>query len=191
MLVREGRAFTARAFAGNRAVAFSCTLLRVCTHPCAYLHLGYPEQFRRVTVRKAYRVPVHPEGTVTTATAGGSPRVASVRLIDLSVTGALPEAGGPFAQPGERVGPSARLPLESMEALPVAVFGTCAASPSQAPTMAAAAASVWSSRRSTPLRSWPCAPSSASRGSSSARPERGRYARPGRIVGRASGSVSG
>ncbi|NKF21790.1 flagellar brake protein [Solimonas marina] len=123
VVVREGRVLTARAFAGNQAVAFSCSVLRVCLHPYAYLHLSYPDQFRRVTVRKAYRVPVQLAATVTVIRPGSEHRAVEVRLVDLSAGGAMIESTEAIAEAGERVGLSARLPVERMDALPIAVFG--------------------------------------------------------------------
>lgn len=86
---KEGDVFALRAFDGDRAIAFSCTVLRGCVHPYPYLHLSYPRQLEQVVVRRARRLDVErPSLLLREPPASPLP----VQLQNLSVSGALLEA---------------------------------------------------------------------------------------------------
>lgn len=119
MLVREGRAVIVRAFSGQHASGFTCTVLKSCTHPYDYLHLSWPRKIEQVKVRKSSRVrtalavSVHAAGAP--ADAPGSPGV----IRDISVTGAQLLSAAAPGNAGDSILIRARLPLETLGDLAV------------------------------------------------------------------------
>lgn len=83
---KEGDALTLRAFDGDRAIAFRCTVLRNCVHPYSYLHLSYPLQLEQVVVRRSRRLDIE-RASMLVRDPPAAPL--PVRLVNLSITGAL------------------------------------------------------------------------------------------------------
>lgn len=119
--IQDGDGFAVRTFVGDRALAFTGSVLRVCTHPYRYLHLTYPQRIQEVVVRKSKRVRVGCEARLTAASAAGKP--ATILLIDLSATGTMLEGAPGLAQPGEAVSLEASLPFADMPDQAVTLAG--------------------------------------------------------------------
>ena len=119
LTAREGRAVVVRAFTGQHASGFTCTVLRSCTQPYEYLHLSWPRKIEQVKVRKSSRVrtalavSVHAPGAP--ADAMGSPGV----IRDISATGAQLLSAAASGNAGDTILIRARLPLETLGDLPV------------------------------------------------------------------------
>jgi len=117
--VREGRAVLARSYSGDEARGFTCTVLRACTQPYAYLHLSYPSKLESMAERQASRVrsalavSVRPQA----GESAGQDVPAVVR--DVSNTGAQLLASASVGRAGDRVVIRARLPLEVIGDQPV------------------------------------------------------------------------
>jgi c-di-GMP-binding flagellar brake protein YcgR len=116
LAIREGRAVLARSYSGDEARGFTCTVLRSCTHPYAYLHLSYPQKLENMAERQASRV--RSALAVGVRTAGGAADVPGV-IRDVSDTGAQVLASGSVGKAGDRIVIRTRLPLEVIGDQPV------------------------------------------------------------------------
>lgn len=119
LLVREGRAVVVRAFSGQHASGFTCTVLKSCTQPYEYLHLSYPRKIEQVKIRKSSRVrtalavSVHPVGSEP-----GTQGVPAV-IRDISVSGAQMLSANAAGMSGDQVLIRARLPLATLGDQPI------------------------------------------------------------------------
>ena len=113
---KEGDALTLRAFDGDRAIAFGCTVLRHCLQPYPYLHLSYPRQLEQVVVRHSRRLDIDRESRLLR-----EPPAAAlpVRLLNLSVTGALLSAPAGVLATGMPVRLETTLSFEGLDDQPV------------------------------------------------------------------------
>ena len=119
MLVREGRAVVVRAFTGNHASGFTCTVLKSCTQPYEYLHLSYPSKIEQVKIRKSSRV--RTALAVSVHARDAAPEAPGVPAVirDISVTGAQLLSAAAAGKSGEPVIVRARLPLNTLGDQPV------------------------------------------------------------------------
>jgi c-di-GMP-binding flagellar brake protein YcgR len=119
MAVREGRAVLVRSYSGAQARGFTCTVLKSCAQPYAYLHLSYPAKIEPMRerhdsrVRSALAVSVRPRDE--SAAAKGVPAI----VRDLSGTGAQVLASAPVGRAGARVLIHIRFPLDTLGDRPV------------------------------------------------------------------------
>lgn len=119
MLVREGRAVIVRAFSGQHASGFTCTVLKACTQPYEYLHLTWPRKVEQVKVRKSSRV--RTALAVSVHKLGADPDTPGVPAVirDISSTGAQLLSAAAAGKSGEPVLIRARLPLTTLGDQPV------------------------------------------------------------------------
>lgn len=94
MLVREGQPIAVRLMSGNNVMAFTVSVLKSRTKPYPYLHLSYPTELQAIKVRKAQRVSFATTAIVrecgpATSTGGTPPDARTVKMEDMSTTGAL------------------------------------------------------------------------------------------------------
>lgn len=109
--VREGRAVLARSYSGEEARGFTCTVLRACTQPYAYLHLSYPSKLETMAERQASRVRSALAVAVRSVGEGGAHDVPAV-IRDVSNTGAQLLASANVGRAGDRIIIRARFPLD-------------------------------------------------------------------------------
>ncbi|MBI2383202.1 MAG: flagellar brake protein [Gammaproteobacteria bacterium] len=112
ILVREGQVFVVRAFLGDRALGFRCTVLKRVAVPYPYLHLSYPYVLEQVRVRRSARVLVQLPGEMISP--GPLAGVAKGTVIDLSVTGAMFECSASPGDVGARLRLNCNLPIAGM-----------------------------------------------------------------------------
>ncbi len=111
MSVREGRAVLARSYSGDQARGFTCTVLRSCTQPYAYLHLSYPSKIETMLERQSSRVRSALAVGVRTVQMSEEARDIPAVIRDLSITGAQLLASASVGQSGDRITVRARLPI--------------------------------------------------------------------------------
>ena len=111
MTVREGRAVLVRSYSGEHARGFTCTVLRACSQPYAYLHLSYPSKVETMLERQFSRV--RSALAVGVRLAGFTEETRDIPAVirDLSITGAQLLASASVGQSGDRVTIRARLPI--------------------------------------------------------------------------------
>lgn len=119
MVVREGRAVLARSYSGAEARGFTCTVLRSCAQPYAYLHLSYPAKVEPVVERQASRVRSALAVTARPVSGDAAGREIPAVIRDISGTGAQLLAGSAVGKAGDRVVIRARLPLDVVGDQPV------------------------------------------------------------------------
>lgn len=117
--VREGRVVLARSYSGDEARGFTCTVLRACSHPYAYLHLSYPSKLETMAERQASRVRSALAVSVRPLAGEGAGRDLPAVIRDVSNTGAQLLASGAVGKAGDRVLIRARLPLDVLGDQPV------------------------------------------------------------------------
>ena len=102
--VPEGANVLVRAFSGRHAFTFESQVERVCRSPYAYMHIAYPAQVQRTTIRGALRVRIALPGIASDfpAQADGLPH--AVLVSDLSVSGAQLESDASLGAPGGKFG---------------------------------------------------------------------------------------
>jgi c-di-GMP-binding flagellar brake protein YcgR len=110
MHVREGRAVLARSYSGGEAHGFTCTVLRSCIQPYAYLHLTYPTKIEPMLERAASRVRAALAVSVRPPEGHDVPAV----IRDISGTGAQLLAAAAVGRSGDRVVIRVRFPLETI-----------------------------------------------------------------------------
>lgn len=112
LAVREGRAVLARSYSGSEARGFTCTVLRACVQPYAYLHLSYPNKLETMAERQASRVRSALAVSVRPAAGDNAGRDVPAVIRDVSTTGAQLLASAAVGRSGDRVVIRARLPLD-------------------------------------------------------------------------------
>ncbi len=115
----EGDALTLRAFDGDRAIAFNSTVLRSCVQPYQYLHLSYPQRLEQVVVRHSRRLNVERDSLLL----DGAQEV-PVRVLNLSMTGALLAGPVGAATLGATVGLKTTLPFKGLGDQPLNLDAT-------------------------------------------------------------------
>ena len=111
MHVREGRAVLARSYSGEHARGFTCTVLRSCVQPYAYLHLSYPNKVETMLERQSSRVRSALAVGVRPVSAPADSRDIPAVIRDISITGAQLLASASVGNSGDRVTIRARLPI--------------------------------------------------------------------------------
>jgi hypothetical protein len=96
LLVREGQAYTVRAFSGKQAFGFNTCIKKVCNVPYPYLHLDYPRDVQGVTIRAAPRIETKIICTVVRQ--GENDKAVAAVISDLSPSGARVDAPGKLAE---------------------------------------------------------------------------------------------
>jgi c-di-GMP-binding flagellar brake protein YcgR len=119
MSVREGRAVLARSYSGDHARGFTCTVLRSCTQPYAYLHLSYPSKIETMLERQASRVRSALAVGVRTLDMPADARDIPAVIRDISLSGAQLLASAAVGQSGDRIVVRARLPIAKIGDQPV------------------------------------------------------------------------
>lgn len=102
--VPEGATVLVRAFSGRHAVTFESRVERVCRSPYAYMHLAYPAQVQRTTIRGALRVRIALPGIASNFPAQPDGLPQAVLVSDLSVSGAQLESDASLGGPGAKFG---------------------------------------------------------------------------------------
>lgn len=111
LAVREGRAVLARSYSGEEARGFTCTVLRACSQPYAYLHLSYPSKLETMAERQASRVRSALAVSVRAIGEGAARDVPAV-IRDVSKTGAQLLASANVGRAGDRIVIRARFPID-------------------------------------------------------------------------------
>ena len=119
MSVREGRAVLARSYSGEHARGFTCTVLRSCTQPYAYLHLSYPSKIETMLERQSSRVRSALAVGVRMPDMAEDARDIPAVIRDLSLTGAQLLASAAVGRSGDRITVKARLPIAKIGDQPV------------------------------------------------------------------------
>jgi len=119
MSVREGRAVLARSYSGEHARGFTCTVLRSCTQPYAYLHLSYPSKIETMLERQSSRVRSALAVGVRVTDMPADARDIPAVIRDLSLTGAQLLASAAVGRSGDRITVKARLPIAKIGDQPV------------------------------------------------------------------------
>jgi c-di-GMP-binding flagellar brake protein YcgR len=101
--VREGEPVLVRSFTGRHASTFETTVLKVSRTPFPYLHLAYPQSVQQTQVRGAVRVRANLVGTAFNAERGDNELPVPINIADLSVSGALLEAGSLLGNAGGKI----------------------------------------------------------------------------------------
>ena len=109
----EGEELVMRAFSGQNAFAFACSVLRASKVPYSYLHLSFPQTVRGTTIRKAPRVRTK-ISTEVRSLRSEEKKFTGV-LSNLSAHGALLDAPRNFADEGDRLVLTFRLKLHEVE----------------------------------------------------------------------------
>jgi flagellar protein YcgR/PilZ domain-containing protein len=99
--VREGEPVLVRTFSGRHAYTFESKVDRVCRTPYPYLHLAYPAQVQQTMIRGALRVRVNLTATAFDTVNEGEALQSALTIADLSISGALLEAGKSLGEVGE------------------------------------------------------------------------------------------
>jgi c-di-GMP-binding flagellar brake protein YcgR len=117
LLMREGKSFVVRFFAGRDAFAFNTNILKVYSNPFPHLHLAYPKVVRAATIRAAERASVD---IIASVARGDAPPVAA-KIIDMSMAGAQISCAQPFGAVGDEVAIAFRLKGMGSESLQLTV----------------------------------------------------------------------
>ena len=112
--IAEGAGVQARFFMRNQALGFHSSVLRVCTAPFPYLHLGYPARVEPLQERKSTRVRSALAAAVRRA--GRLPDEPDTPAIvrDLSALGAMLLTPVPVGVDGDALSIQLRLPLDQV-----------------------------------------------------------------------------
>lgn len=92
VLLHEGEKLTIRVFTGVKVCSFDATVTRMFMQPFFYAHLSFPKAIRATSLRMAMRVKVDIPATLVRRAPGDGNASLPVRLVNVSVTGALIEA---------------------------------------------------------------------------------------------------
>jgi len=98
VLIRDGQTFIVRAFPGQKAYAFTSSVLKSVFSPYPYLHLTYPPKVSCTTIRKGARVDVK---IIASVSLGSPAFTAAATLVDLSTGGAAGIAKAPMGTKGQ------------------------------------------------------------------------------------------
>lgn len=122
--VADGDGVQVRFYLRGQALGFKSTVLRVCTAPFPYLHLGWPARIEVLRERQSARVRSALAATVRRAVPqSGEPDTPAV-VRDLSTLGALLLTPVPVGAPGEALTLQLRLPIEQVGDEPVTLSAT-------------------------------------------------------------------
>ena len=102
--VPEGANVLVRAFSGRHAFTFESRVERVCRSPYAYMHIAYPAQVQRTTIRGALRVRIALPGIASDFLGQADQSPQAVLVSDLSVSGAQLESDSSLGGPGGKFG---------------------------------------------------------------------------------------
>ena len=102
--VPEGANVLVRAFSGRHAFTFESRVERVCRSPYAYMHIAYPAQVQRTTIRGALRVRIALPGIASDFPGQADQSPQAVLVSDLSVSGAQLESDSSLGGPGGKFG---------------------------------------------------------------------------------------
>ena len=116
LFMREGQRFTVRMLDERNALGFVSTVIHTVSRPYPYLHLEYPHDWERATVRNAGRIR-------TSVPALAKPKDKSdfggdwqpVMIRDLSTTGACFDSMNDLGQSGERIDLKFNLTVRHLE----------------------------------------------------------------------------
>lgn len=112
VMVRKGDRYAVRSFDGDRAQAFTCVVMHVCTHPYRYMHISYPKEVQEVLVRKGKRVQLGQPAQVRCGQPPGD--AIAMTLVDMSTTGAMLLGPAGAGKPGDPVSVEVSLPFTGM-----------------------------------------------------------------------------
>lgn len=113
MMLRDGQSFVGRFFSGQRAFAFSTTLVRQTSVPFPHMHLAYPRDLRVQEVRKSPRIDVQMIAAIEFVDRE-APQ-ASGKICNLSATGAALRTKHRLAPIGEKVRLKFKLAIQGLE----------------------------------------------------------------------------
>jgi len=116
LFMREGQRFTVRMLDERNALGFVSTVIHTVSRPYPYLHLEYPHDWERTTVRNAGRIQASVPALVKPAEKpdiGGNWHPVMIR--DLSTTGTRFESMNHLGQSGERIELKFNLTVRNLE----------------------------------------------------------------------------
>lgn len=112
--VKEGAGVHARFFMRNQALGFRSNVVKVCTSPFPYLHLGFPSRLEPLQERKSARVRSALAATVRRNLGpSGEPETPGI-IRDVSNMGAMLLTPVPVGVEGDELTLQFRLPLEQL-----------------------------------------------------------------------------
>lgn len=109
--LNEGENLVARIFSRQNAFSFTCTIVKICTLPFAYLHLSFPLEVQCSQTRKEPRVKTKIFATVTTV--GGESLFGIIT--NLSANGAKLDASRKLAEEGESINLAFKINLHNRD----------------------------------------------------------------------------
>lgn len=112
VMLREGQSFVGRFFSGQRAFAFSSTLVKQTMVPYPHVHLAYPRELKVQEVRKSPRIDVQMIAAIEFVDREGQ---ASGKICNLSVTGAALRTKQRLVAAGEKVRVKFKLRIHGVE----------------------------------------------------------------------------
>lgn len=99
MWMRPGGEYIFRLLAGSHVYAFNAQVVKARTHPYPYAHFTYPKDVQARKVRHSPRIELHLASQAVRANGSTLP----LTFLDISLYGALVEAGGALGDAGESV----------------------------------------------------------------------------------------
>jgi hypothetical protein len=112
----EGEPVVMRAFSGQSAFAFTCTVDRVCKLPYEYLHLSFPDVIQGVMIRTAPRVKSNIIASVQNASSRNTTEQIPALISNISANGAALDAKRPLGHKGDILSLSFRVNLHQIDA---------------------------------------------------------------------------
>lgn len=105
MIVTEGQLFNARMLVGKDVIGFQTNLLKLNLTPFPYLHLSYPRELQRLTIRGALRVDTEEMVMVSPLSETATRRFTAIPalLVDLSNSGGRLSSNEPLGEKGSEV----------------------------------------------------------------------------------------
>ena len=116
LFMREGQRFTVRMLDERNALGFVSTVIHTVSRPYPYLHLEYPHDWERATVRNAGRIRTSVPALAKSKDKpdfGGNWQPVMIR--DLSTTGACFDSMNDLGQSGERIELKFNLTVRNLE----------------------------------------------------------------------------
>lgn len=112
VMLREGQSFVGRFFSGQRAFAFSSSLVKQTTIPFPHLHLAYPRELRVQEIRKSPRIDVQLIAALELVDKQGQ---GSGKICNLSATGAALRTKTRLASVGDRMRLKFKISIQNQE----------------------------------------------------------------------------
>ena len=112
--LQKDDAVIARAFSGQNAFGFACTITCICRAPFDYLHLSFPEEIQGAVIRKSARVKITIIASIFDPdNAGGEP--VPGMIVNISSSGGMVDTPRPLGEKGQKVRLTFRVKLHRMD----------------------------------------------------------------------------